>query len=65
MEYKELTEKVIGCAFRVYNTMGFGYLESVYEKCMKVELTTIGLEYESQKSIKVYYNTSSCWRIYC
>ena len=54
MEYKEITEKVIGCAFRVYNKMGFGYLESVYEKCMKIELNNIGLEFESQKPIFVY-----------
>ena len=32
MEYKELTEKIIGCAYRGYNRMGFGFLESVYEK---------------------------------
>ena len=32
MEYTELTEKIIGCAYRVYNKMGFGFLESVYEK---------------------------------
>lgn len=36
MEHEALTEKIIGCAYRVYNTMGFGYLESVYEKCMHV-----------------------------
>ena len=34
----ELTEKIIGCAFRVYNLMGFGFLESVYENCLLVEL---------------------------
>lgn len=38
MEYRELTEKIIGCAYRVYNKMGFGFLESVYEKCMLIEL---------------------------
>jgi len=31
MQYGELTEKVIGCAYRVYNKMGFGFLESLYE----------------------------------
>jgi GxxExxY protein len=56
MEYREITEKVIGCAFRVYNKMGFGYLESVYEKCMQIELNKIGLKFESQKSITVYYD---------
>jgi len=31
MQHKEMTEKIIGCAYRVYNKMGFGFLESVYE----------------------------------
>jgi GxxExxY protein len=55
MEYKELTEKIIGCAYRVYNKMGFGYLESVYEKCMLIELRKAGFDFESQKPIRVQY----------
>ncbi len=55
MEYGELTEKVIGCAYRVYNKMGFGFLESVYEKCMLIELHKANLDAESQKPITVYY----------
>jgi len=31
MQHKEMTEKIIGCAYQVYNKMGFGFLESVYE----------------------------------
>ena len=53
MEYKELTEKIIGCAYRVYNKMGFGYLESVYEKCMLIELRKAGFDIESQKPIRI------------
>ena len=56
MEYKDLTEKIIGCAYRVYNRMGFGFLESVYEKCMLIELRKAGLDTESQKSIRVQYD---------
>ena len=56
MEYKELTEKIIGCAYRVYNKMGFGFLESVYEKCMLIELTKAGLDTESQKPIRIQYD---------
>jgi GxxExxY protein len=56
MEYRELTEKIIGCAYRVYNRMGFGFLESVYEKCMLIELEKAGLDPDSQKPIKVYYD---------
>jgi len=56
MEYKDLTEKIIGCAYRVYNKMGFGYLESVYEKCMLIELRKAGFDIESQKPISVQYD---------
>ena len=56
MEYKEVTETVIGCAYRVYNKMGFGFLESVYEKCLLIELRKAGLDTESQKPITVYYD---------
>jgi GxxExxY protein len=36
--------------------MGFGFLESVYEKCMLIELNKAGLDANSQKPIKVYYD---------
>ena len=36
--------------------MGFGFLESVYKKCMLIELEKAGLNSDSQKSIKVYYD---------
>ena len=56
MEYKELTETIIGCAYRVYNKMGFGFLESVYQKCLIIELKKAGLDTESEKPISVYYD---------
>ena len=56
MDHRKLTEKIIGCAYRVYNQMGFGFLESVYEKCMLIELNKAGLNGDSQKPIKVYYD---------
>jgi len=56
MEYKDVTETIIGCAYRVYNKMGFGFLENVYEKCLLIELRKAGLNTESQKSITVYYD---------
>ncbi len=55
MQYEGLTEKIIGCAYRVYNKMGFGFLESVYEKCLLIELKKEGLQAESQKDIAVNY----------
>ncbi|MDP8240529.1 MAG: GxxExxY protein [Candidatus Hatepunaea meridiana] len=55
MQYEEITEKIIGCAYRVYNTMGYGYLESVYENCMLIELRKEKIIAESQKPIAVHY----------
>ena len=55
MIHAELTEKIIACAYRVYNKMGFGFLESVYEKCLTIELSKSGLRVETQKPITVFY----------
>lgn len=56
IKYKELTEKIIGCAYQVYNKMGYGFLESVYEKCLLIELRKAGLVAEAQKEITVHYD---------
>ena len=55
MEHEELTRQIIGCAYRVYNAMGYGFLESVYENCMLIELRKLGVRVENQRPIKVYY----------
>ena len=56
MQHEELTRQIIGCAYRVFNTMGHGFLESVYEQCMLIELRKVGLRAENQHPIKVYYD---------
>ena len=59
MQHTELTEKIIGCAYQVYNKMGSGFLESIYEKCLLIELEKIGLHAEAQKQISVYYENQN------
>lgn len=56
MQHEELTRQIIGCAYKVYNTMGFGFLESVYEECMVIELCKLGLHVEQQFPICVMYD---------
>ena len=56
MEYEELTHKIIGCAYKVFNELGFGFLESVYKKAMVIELTKNNFKVESEKPLKVYYD---------
>lgn len=52
----ELTERIIGCAFKVSNTLGSGYIEKVYENAFAYELRKAGLQVEQQKRIDVFYD---------
>lgn len=56
MLHEELTNKIIGAFFKVYNQLGYGFLEKVYENAMKIELTRLGFTVDQQKSIKVFYD---------
>ena len=56
MELEELTHKIIGCAYAVFNKLGFGLLESVYQKAMIIELEKSDLSVEAEKPIKVFYD---------
>ncbi len=50
-----LTERVIGCAYAVSNGLGAGFLESVYENVLAVELSSAGIAYQRQKALQVFY----------
>lgn len=50
MDYGDLSEQIIGCAYRVYNVLGSGFLESVYEKALSIELDKLNILAEEQKS---------------
>ena len=58
MEHSDLTEKIIGCAYDVFNTLGAGFLESVYERSLLIELTQAGLDARPQVPLNVYYRES-------
>jgi len=51
----QLSERIIGCAFRVYSVLGAGFLESVYKKALVLELRTHGLKAEEEFPIEVHY----------
>ena len=53
--HKELTEQIIGAAFEVYRHLGYGFLEKVYQRAMKVELESRGFRAEIESKIKVLY----------
>ena len=51
----DITEKVIRAFYKVYNSLGFGFLEKVYENALFMELKEMGLFVEKQRQIKDYY----------
>jgi GxxExxY protein len=55
-QLNDFTERIIGCAFSVSNTLGAGFLEKVYENALAHELSKSGLRVEQQKPIQVYYD---------
>ena len=54
-KHTDITEKIIKAFYKVYNTLGFGFLEKVYENAMFIELKNMGLFVEKQRRIKVFY----------
>jgi GxxExxY protein len=56
LELNRVTEGVIGCAFRVSNVLGVGFLERVYENALVHELKKAGIGVEQQKPIQVMYD---------
>lgn len=55
MEINDLTHTVIGCAYKVHNVLGFGFLESVYENALQIELNKNGITALQQEKINVWY----------
>ena len=54
-QHNDLTSLIIKCFYEVYNELGYGFLEKVYENALKIELESCGLEVASQQPIKVTY----------
>ena len=54
-KHKALTQQIIGAFYTVYNSLGYGFLEKVYENALAIELRALGLKVEQQARIAVYY----------
>ena len=56
MTIDELTYKINGCAMKVHNTLGNGFQEVIYQRCLAIEMKRAGLEFEREKEQKIYYD---------
>ncbi|MFD2201827.1 GxxExxY protein [Shivajiella indica] len=54
-KHKDITDGVINAFYKVYNVLGYGFLEKVYENALYLELTAAGYWVVKQQPIKVYY----------
>ena len=55
MERDELTYKVIGCAMKVHNTLGNGFQEVIYQRCLAIELTRAGVGFAREQEQTIFY----------
>ena len=56
MEKDILTYTIIGCAMKVHNTLGNGFQEVIYQRCLAIELQKAGLQFEREVEQTIYYD---------
>lgn len=55
MELEQLTYKINGCAMKVHNTLGNGFQEVIYQRCLAIELERAGIGFEREKEQTIFY----------
>ena len=55
MELTDITYKVIGASMKVHNTLGNGFQEVIYQRCLAIELKNAGLNFEREKEQAIFY----------
>jgi GxxExxY protein len=55
MTMDQITYKINGCAMKVHNTLGNGFQEVIYQRCLAIELTRAGLDFVREKEHAIYY----------
>jgi len=53
----ELTYKIIGCAMKVHGTLGNGFQEVIYQRCLAIEMEKQGLGFQREVELPIYYET--------
>jgi len=56
MERDELTYTIIGCAMKVHKTLGNGFQEVIYQRCLAIELANAGLHFEREREQTIFYD---------
>ncbi|MDO8303027.1 MAG: GxxExxY protein, partial [Sedimentisphaerales bacterium] len=59
LKHKELSEQIIGCAYKVHKVLGYGFLEKVYKNAMAMELDELGLKFVLEAPVSISYRGRS------
>jgi len=54
--YKDESYKIVGAAMNVYNVLGCGFLESVYQEALAIEFKREGVPFEAEKEVRIFYS---------
>lgn len=57
-KYEELTRKIIGCAMKVHSTLGNGFQEVIYQRCLAIEFAKAGLQFVRELEMAIFYNST-------
>ncbi|TAD85322.1 MAG: GxxExxY protein [Bacteroidetes bacterium] len=55
-KYDDITDKINGCAMKVHNTLGNGFQEVIYQRCLAIELETAGLSFARELEQDIFYS---------
>ncbi len=55
MKLEDITYKIIGCSMKIHNTLGNGFQEVIYQRCLAIELKKTVLTFEREKKQPIYY----------
>jgi GxxExxY protein len=54
-KYWDITSRIIGCAMKVHNTLGNGFQEVIYQRCLDIEMRKDGLAFEREQEMPLFY----------
>tara|TARA_R100001460_G_scaffold105461_7_gene152095 strand:+ start:4308 stop:4523 length:216 start_codon:yes stop_codon:yes gene_type:complete len=55
MKHKEITHQIIGCAMKVHSSLGNGFQESIYQRCLEIELNKTSLTFTREFTMPIMY----------
>jgi GxxExxY protein len=65
LEHDALTQKIIGCCFKVHSSLGPGFVEKIYAKALQHQLTKKGLRFEAEKEFNVFFDDQFVGKFRC